>query len=197
MRKKMNNLRICIMVVAALMLFSLATVAQDKGYMPTYYSITSDPGNTELGLPPWEEYIGGPIEVPTAQSIWIGVDNIYDPDRYKDLRIMIQTTGVLDYVDVIGYDDAGVSDGITATFDTSYTVDDTLHYYEFTFEPQPAWEVIEFNNSGVPVTIDNITASSICRRAVPSLTSWGLIILVLMILAAGYMVYRRRANATA
>jgi hypothetical protein len=195
----MNYLRISIMLIAALMLFSLAAVAQDKGYMPVYYSNTTDPGNTELGLPPWEEYIEfTPVVVANGQSIWIGVDNLYDPERIKDLRLMVQTSGVLDYVDVIGYDAAGVSDGITATFDTSYTVNDSMHYYEFTFEPQPEWEVIELiNNSGVPVTISNITASSICRRAVPSLTSWGLIILVLMILAAGYMVYRRRAGATA
>jgi hypothetical protein len=194
----MKYLRISIMLIAALTLFSLATIAQDKGYMPTYYSVNSDPGNTELDLPPWEEYLGGPVNVPLGQSIWIGVANVYDPDRYKDLLLMIQTTDSLNYDEVIGYDTLGNSEGIEATLVETYAEGD-MHYYFFKFVPQPGWEVIKFTNtvSDPEAVIVNITASSICRRAVPSLTSWGLIILVLMILAAGYMVYRRRANATA
>jgi subtilase family serine protease len=63
------------------------------------------------------------------------------------------------------------------------------------YVPQPQWEVIQFTGAGT-VHIDGISVISNCR--VPSLTTYGIAALVLILIASSiFVIYRRRKTVTA
>jgi len=185
-----------LLLVAALILFVVPTYvfADSKDIFPIYTS-TTDPLDTEVPAAPWIEYTGGTINVESGNPLWIGVDNLYVSYQIKRLELTLtgNSLGDLTIDDLKGYISGG--DTTKAWLVNVYPSGNTVKYI-FGFDPQPDWEVILFVNGGAgQVQISDMVMYSTCRR-VPSLTQWGVIALVIMLMAATYYVYRRK-TATA
>ncbi|MEW5923880.1 MAG: hypothetical protein AB1746_07830 [Candidatus Zixiibacteriota bacterium] len=186
-------------VLAILLLIAFAGIsaqAQDKEIGDIYIA-TTDPGNAPLTGAPWVPYTGSTINVNSGSSIWIGVENLYVLEARKNLKVTLTGSALvdLDFDATIGYDASGVSTGITATLLGAPYIEASLAVYNFTYVPQPEWETIKFTSSG-SVSISGIVVVSSCR--VPSLTQWGIIALVLILIASSiFVVYRRRKAVTA
>ncbi|UCD95562.1 MAG: hypothetical protein JSU69_05795 [Candidatus Zixiibacteriota bacterium] len=187
-------------IIAAFILIAATVAAQAPKDVGDIYTATTDPGNTNVTAgAPWTAYPGGTIEVPPGTQIWIGVENREVPEAKK--RLTLTLTGwdldELTYVGVTGYDAQGNSGTIAATQSGGGAITHERAVYQFLFVPQPEWEVIEFSaTEDGTVSIDDIVVVSSCN--VPSLTHWGLLVLVLLVLASAvYVIYRRRKTVTA
>ena len=170
-------------VFIGLMLMASTAVAQSAKAVGDIYTATTDPGNTNVTAgDPWTPYPGGTIQVDPGEQIWIGVENREVPVAKKRLTLTLTGSELdeLTYVSVTGYDADGNSETIAASKTTEVN-GFAKSIYQFLFVPQPEWEVIEFTGGVETVYIDDIVVVSSCN--VPTLTHWGLLVLVLLLVA--------------
>jgi len=194
MRKYILSMLILLLVFAAGSAFS-----QDKEIGDVYIA-TTDPGNAPVtGGAPWVAF-APPINVAAGATVWIGIENLYWEPNKKKLTVTLTGNDLrdLEYVNTIGYDDAGNSANIIAAPLGVPLIQQNLAVYQFQYIPQPQWEVIEFTATGdkAAVDIEGISVISSCR--VPSLTQWGLMALVILLIGSSvFVIYRRRKTVTA
>nr|MBN2277501.1 hypothetical protein [candidate division Zixibacteria bacterium] len=187
----MNSFKFIVMAVVLLLALPVLSLADSKDEFTMYYSPTN-PGDTELTDPLWTEYTGQLITVDADDSIWIGVDNIHIVNQIKRLELTLTGTNLADLTQekVMGYLTGG--DTTRAWLVTSVAIGANSIKYVFGFDPQPDWEVIKFVNEGTgEVQISEMVMYSTCRQ-VPTLTQWGIAVLVVMLILATYIVYRRK-----
>lgn len=170
---------------------------QDK-FVDDVYIATSDPGNNPLTGGVWLPYAGQVINVNNGQNLWIGVENLYDAGRTKTLRVTLTGTNVNGHAyTATGFDASGNSGDITATVIGQIAFDANTVQVTFTFSPQPQWEVIRLTAAS-NISIEEIDATSYCRAPVPSLTQWGIMALVLILIGSSvFVIYRRRKAVAA
>jgi hypothetical protein len=200
-RKKMKNIRVFILIaVVVLICLPFVANAQEKAVIDSSYYWTGldGPDNTPPPDTPWVSTrtitTSAPLVIPEDSSLYISaINGFIDSTRIKYLTVEIDASDTLQLDTIIAY-----IEGLPPiVIDTGITLLDSsfhggVYIYKFKIKPQPDWEVIQFTNtSGAPITITCIHMGSYCRPT-PSLTPLGLIILILMLIAAGYYVYRRR-----
>ncbi len=172
--------------------------AGEKAVWPTYYSLTY-PGNTPLGQAPWV----GPVPVglpigpfPTSTTIWIGTANFQVDEQWKEWWLDIYGTKVfyLEAMSVVAYDSFGVSTAYTYSEIGKSPLASGVRF-NVKIKPQPHWEVMELHVAAPgQVTIATIIGHSKCHGfdMIPSLTSYGVIVLVLLLIASTVWVLRRK-----
>jgi hypothetical protein len=171
----------------------------EKAVWPTYYSLT-DPGNTPLGQDPWVGPV--PVGLPlgplaTSTTIWIGTENLQVDEQWKEWWLDIHGTSVfgLEAINVVGYDSLGSSTGYTYSSTGKSALTPGGVRFNVKIKPQPHWEVMELHVAEpAPVTIESIVGQSMCHRdeIIPSLTTYGIIVLVLLLIASTVWVLRRK-----
>ena len=133
-------------------------------------------------------------------SVWMGTWNSYRDNNFKQYTLFINGTGDLFNLREIwtkGYlpDPAGPEDTVKHT-PTARTVGDGVVAFHSQFRPQPEWEVILIKNtSDGPITVTSYYAESTCRTfplEIPSLTTYGIIVLVLLLLVSTVWVIRKK-----
>jgi len=154
-------------------------------------------------MPPYvTAYPGGPIypqllpsnppALPANNWMVFGMENIYWPTNEKSVYLVIEYTGGELLLDGLGYGYEGKaihSGGAVLVNEPGRLV------IVWPVWPQPDWEWLLVKNvGGAPVTFNSIYFYDECIP-VPSLTQWGIIGLVLLMLAAGAMVIVRQRRA--
>jgi len=135
-----------------------------------------------------------PKEVGAGVSIWVYAPNVYWPPNIKYAAFELYGNTLhnnLTFDSAIGYD--GLGDTVSTEFRGKQELQDPSGVrFMVEFNPQPDCEMIKITNTGgVPVTIDSAIVKAHCR--VPSLTNWGLLVLlVLLVLSGIYVIYQRR-----
>ncbi|MFQ6008587.1 MAG: hypothetical protein ACE5K8_06495 [Candidatus Zixiibacteriota bacterium] len=189
---------VLLVTLATLLVAPLATGQTKKTgervKWPTYYSFT-DPGNDTL---PWDSILqeeSDSVVVAPNSTIWIGVENFQVDDQKKKFYLILKGDNVnnLDTVNIVAYDSLG-SSALYNYYDYAKTgTADSIRTYVL-IVPQPHWEVIALKNKGAQaVTITGGFGNTYCTVNVPSLTEYGLLVLlVLLILSGIYVIYQRR-----
>ena len=195
-----KNFQILFALALILVLAASPTFAQDKS---AEISIQWDVFHTDnagiAGLPPsvangWIEATAGPIN-PVGHH-YFGIPNGYDATVIKTLHLYLNgNLGVLDlaYVNAIGYDASNAPVSAITLNRIRPTATGVL--VEIVFEPQPEWETVELEFLN-PVQITSATAWAHCQESyhpVPSLSTWGLIALIVLVLGTGIILARRKA----
>lgn len=195
-------------LVTALAVAFVASVVGAQGKAPgekivwdTWYSLT-DPGNTPLGEGDWvgPTPTGLPIgPFPNCTYIWIGTQNLQVDTTWKEWWLDIDGGKVFDLgaVEVIAYDNTGSSAPYTysAIGKSPLTPGGGGVRFNVKIWPQPEWEVMKLHVDGEgPVIIESIVGHSKCHRdeIIPSLTTYGIIVLVLLLLASTIWVIRKK-----
>jgi hypothetical protein len=171
------------------------------------YKANTDPGVTALGTAPWGSNLGAdsitgllptPIDIVLPDSIrWLGIDNVDIPKNVKIITVYLQGTN-LDRLQLT--DRYGVAGGIKtpgALLETS-AHSPTQFIMRFGFDPQPDWEVLKLTCRGGNANITHFYIVADCnQRPVPTLTQYGLAVLVLLLIATAFFVYRHRRRVIA
>jgi len=168
----------------------------------TDYDPVPDGENWTWPAPYIYSYPGGPIypqllpsnPPPLPANNWMvfGMENLYWPTNEKSVYLVIEYTGGELILDGLGYSYNGkvmhAGGGVLVNEPGRLVI-------VWPIWPQPDWEWLLVKNvGGAPVTFTNIYFYDECIP-VPSLTQWGIIGLVLLMLAAGAMVIVRRRRA--
>ena len=194
------------LLVTALAVAFVASVVGAQGKLPgektvwdTYFSLT-DPGNTPLGQDPWEGPTPtglplGPLN--NCTYIWIGTQNLQVDEQWKEWWLDIHGVNIFDLgaVEVIAYDSSGSSVGYTYSTIGKTALTPGGVRFNVKIRPQPEWEVMKLHVDGTgPVTIESIVGHSKCHRGeiIPSLTTYGIIVLVLLLLVSTVWVIRKK-----
>lgn len=135
-----------------------------------------------------------PATVDPGSSIWVYASNLYLSEssvKYADFELY--GTGLynsLSYNEGKGFHDT-ISVTTTYRSSTQLQSPDGIRI-RIDFAPQPDCEMIKITNNGTStITIDSAKVVTHCR--VPSLTSWGLaVLLLLLILSGAYVIYHKR-----
>ncbi|MCX6829368.1 MAG: hypothetical protein NT002_08840 [candidate division Zixibacteria bacterium] len=131
--------------------------------------------------------------IATGTSKWLGIANEYYPNRTKEIRVLLTGTNLdqLQLTDQYGVIGDSKSSGVLVS-----TIQHTATTFEMKlrFNPQPSWEVLKLTSTG-SVTITKFYLDSQCP--VPTLTQYGLGVLVLLLIATAFVVYRRRHRVIA
>lgn len=183
---------------------ALAKDVGEKAVRATYYS-TTDPGTTSLGEAPWEGPLpptGNTIMVAAGDSIWFGCDNFQVDSLWKEWWLRLKGVNVFSLgvgIDsVLAYDSEGSSAAYSYSKVGKSFVPDGGVTFNVKIKPQPEWEVIVLRNDGSdPVTITDVLGETKCHRdpedtPIPSLTTYGIIVLVLLLLASTVWVIRKK-----
>jgi len=161
---------------------------------PTYYSLT-DPGNAEPPAAPWIPTPAEPagIIVPAGTDIWFGTENLFIEPNMKFYRLSLTGAGLASLADpwARGYDPVGAEMEPIAG-PKMFFVGGTLNI-DVVFDPQPEWEVVRLTTTAV-VTINNAVGASGCTKVtdVPSLTTFGIIALALLLIASTIWIMRKK-----
>jgi hypothetical protein len=164
---------------------------------------TTDPGTTDLTNGGTWKFLGtsdatiSPAEtINTGTSKWLGINNGYRPEKYKVITVYLQGTGLnnLQLSDQYGVVAGNKTPG--ALLETS-AHSSTQFIMKFGFNPQPSWEVLKLTSTG-SASITNFYIVYDCNpKAVPTLTQYGLGVLILLLIATAVVVYRRRHRVIA
>jgi len=186
--------KLLITTAALLLVLPMIVTAQDKDFQDTVFTATTDPGGAPLNEnPPWT---GGPYDgddpinlgVANGATVWIGIGNYHILLNMKNFHVVIQGGAGLTVNDVIGYTAGGAygSDWYTAVDSAGHKVVTGQIF------PQPGWEVIVLSNPGGGAkTITTIQANTWCDP-IPSMTTYGLGVLALLLIGSTVWILRRR-----
>jgi hypothetical protein len=132
--------------------------------------------------------------IPAGNWMVFGMENLYWPTNIKSVYLVIEYTGGSLDLEQLGW---GYAPGSPSqTLGVTYSSPGKL-IVVWTIDPQPDYEWLLIKNNGVePAVITKVYFTDECHP-VPSLTQWGIIGLVLLMLAAGAMVIVRRRRAMA
>ena len=181
------------------LLLSSVSLGQMKLAVDDIYTATTNPGSLPLTDAVWTPYTGGSHTVLDGTDFWIGIENIFDNDRVKTLRVHLTGSNVSagHAITVTGFDASRDLSGIDAYLDKKNIISSSEVELIFKFDPQPEWEVVWLHANGT-FGIESIEASSNCRAPVPSLTQWGMIVLALLLIGSTIFIFvRRRGEVTA
>jgi len=158
---------------------------------PTYYSLT-DPGTAQPPAAPWQP-IPTQIVLAAANNVWFGTTNYYIEENTKFYRLALTGTGLASLGNpwARGYDQVG-DEIIPLAGPNMFFVGPTLNI-DVVILPQPQWEVVKLTASGA-VTITDAVGTSGCTivTQVPMLTTFGVIVLALLLLVSTIWVIRKR-----
>jgi hypothetical protein len=148
-------------------------------------------------------YIGAlpppPVALANTHVMVIGMDNGRVVTNKKYMTVEFTYTGLPNSLEFIAPQDAqmgfpGSSFALMKETDVALPLPAVgrVYHLEYVIVPQPNWEWIRVTNiSGGPVTIEKATAHTVCIP-IPSLTPYGLMLLVLLLAGAAIWVMRRR-----
>ena len=159
-------------------------------YGPDRYDRANHNATKNLPIPP-------PPAIPDGESMYFGHENLFVETNAKILTLIIDYTG--GDLDLTGFGMGWRAGAKVATEKDVREVADTddLLYIKILIVPQPSWEWVEITNNGPgAATINSVEFYTQCDP-IPSLTEWGMVGLVVLMLAAGTMVIVRRRRATA
>jgi hypothetical protein len=197
-----------LLILSALAVVISATTYADTKEIETWarYKADSDPGTTPLGTSPWGAALSvntstglltTPLNCGAGASIWLGVDNTPMETRTKYMTIYLKGSH-LDSTNFKLTDKYGVVSGKTSGLVLKIVEwhADAVNI-QLEFNPQPDWEVVKFSvvGGGQAATITHFYVDTHCQ--VPTLTQYGLGILVLLLIATAFVVYRRRHRVIA
>ena len=192
--------RFALVAALAVALIAPLSIAQDKGVgekilREVYYTLTN-PGNAALTESPWEgPGITIPIALDSCDTIWIGCPNTEVLEQWKEWWIDLRGSNVFKLHAV--YAEGHHPDGSTTGFSYSEPIGkDAVPggvIFHVKIIPQPEWEVMAIHAMDT-LTIISGTAQTVCHRdeIIPSLTTYGIIVLVLLLLASTVWVLRRK-----
>jgi hypothetical protein len=174
------------------------------------YKATADPGvdsvtkATTWTLQPVSDYSNGllttPITINAGTSIWVGVKNSA-AQKVKYLRMRLTGTNINAVTigattnDVYGVVYGAPNVKTAGSNLPPFYQEATAFQADYVFNPQPDHEVFKITATGSTVTITNFFVDTHCT--VPSLTQYGLAILVLMLIATAVVIYRRHRRVMA
>lgn len=151
--------------------------AADK--LKVYYSLGADPEATPpAGIAPWTFLQkAGTITIPAGESLWLGFDNTLNEQKTKTVTLTLSGTGignpgqggdVLERQSAEGYENASLPpfDGTVTPLSGSNA--DTIRL-KIDFDPQPAWEVIEYKNTGAAALEITVKGTSVCKKTNPGI----------------------------
>jgi len=193
--------RFVLVTALAVAIIAPLSFAQDKGVgekMPreVYYALTN-PGNTPLGEGPWHGPAPADFPVPLVfcDTIWIGCPNTEVLEQWKEWWIDLRGNNVFK-LDAV-YAEGHHPDGSTAGFSYSEPIGkDAVPggvIFHVKINPQPEWEVMALHATDA-LTINTAKAQTVCHRdeTIPSLTTYGIIVLVLLLLVSTVWVIRKK-----
>lgn len=195
--------RFVLVTALAVALIAPLSIAQDKGVgekMPreVYYALTN-PENTPLGEDPWHGPVPADISISLlfCDTIWIGCPNTEVLEQWKEWWIDLRGSNVFKLHAV--YAEGHHPDGNTAGFSYSDLGKDAVPLgvvFHVKIDPQPEWEVMALHATDT-MTINKVTAQTVCHRdeTIPSLTTYGIIVLVLLLLVSTVWVIRKKRAA--
>ncbi len=195
-----------ILSVFAVVLSSMAFADTKEVETWLRYKADSDPGTTPLGTSPWGPALSvnnssgllqTPLNCGAGASIWLGVDNSPVQTATKYMTLYIKGTHLdsanFKLMDKYGVVGAGKTPGAVLKIVEWHA--DAVHILLY-FNPQPDWDVVKFTVvGGQAATITHFYVDTHCQ--VPTLTQYGLGILVLLLIATAIVVYRRRHRVIA
>ena len=196
--------RFVFVAAVAVAFIALAVGAQGKApgeklVWDTYYSLTN-PFSTPLGEGDWIGPV--PVGLPlgplnNCTYIWIGTKNLQVDEQWKEWWLTIHGINIFDLGAeyVIAYDSTGSAAPYTYSAIGKSPLTPNGVRFNVKIRPQPEWEVMKLHVDGDgPVTIESIVGHSSCHRGeiIPSLTPYGIIVLVLLLIASTVWVLRRR-----
>jgi len=171
--------------------FKIVTGTPDTvSYKPTWNG-TAWVWNTATvytsGLPPANTVI------PVNGYLVLAMENIRVQSNVKYLNVRIAFTGTATlHTDTVGNGYPGGSGTGLRLIETSAG---GVYELLYSIRPQPDWEWVLIKNTGAqPATVSAVVWDSRCR-SVPSLTTWGLLALVLIMAGTAIWVVRRKRTA--
>jgi|GEM_PF-2246994 len=200
-----KTFRFALVAALAVALIAPLSIAQDKGVgekMPreVYYALTN-PGDAPLtDTDAWDGPApdGLPIHLEFCDTIWIGCPNTEVPEQWKEWWIDLRGSNVFKLHAV--YAEGHHPDGSTTGFSYSEPIGkDAVPggvIFHVKIIPQPEWEVMALHATDT-LTINTATAQTVCHRdeTIPSLTTYGIIVLVLLLLISTVWVIRKKRAA--
>ena len=208
-----KTFRFVLVAALAVALIAPLSIAQDKGAgekMPkdVYFTMNQNPGNIPpadadtLGAPanpPWTRASDTlPIPLEFCDTLWIGCMNTEVLEQWKEWWIDLRGSNVFKLHAV--YAEGHHPDGSTTGFSYSEPIGkDAVPggvIFHVKIIPQPEWEVMALH-ARATLTINTATAQTVCHRdeMIPSLTPYGIIVLVLLLLASTVWVIRKKRAA--
>jgi len=199
--------RIVLITAFAVGLVASMLSAQDKGLgekaiEPVHYFVGVNPPVMD---PPGNGWTAGfPASIANSATVWFAAENTYVPENYKEfwLRLYGPQAFKLTADSAIGSSDSTVIVLVPhiSEIGKSTTPDSAGVEFHVLFQPQPEWELIRVrNNSGGTIALTGAQAERKCSRIdrLPSLTNWGLLVLLALLILSGVIVIRQRRRGVA
>ena len=150
------------------------------------YDPTSDDPNSATWNPNFTAGVPqAPVVLQANQVLVLAMRNILVKTNKKYLRVHAEYTGPVVQRQSVGFD-IGVGGVVSET--------NAAGVYDLTYlvVPQPSWEYVVLRNPGPgTLTVNRATIESNCSP-IPSLTPYGLLLLVLLVAGTSVWVLRRR-----
>gem|GEM_PF-3806919 len=194
--------KLLILLVAAFIVMSMTSFAGDTGekafgdvyykVLPTGQNPVYPPNGTNWNLVPGTGIVN--FSVAVGQDLYIAVENSLVSTNATDLTLKLFGTALIQMPFESVWADPVTT--VVAPRGAPYE-SDTYKSYPYRFVPQPDWHYFKFYGfSTGPANITKIQAVPNCY--VPSLTTYGIAALVLILIASSiFVIYRRRRTVTA
>ena len=136
------------LVLLVIFLFALGGTAETGYAWQTYHSTTdpgnTDPGNTTTPPAPWKH--SSQAITGLGAKLWVGVDNSYRQHKNKNLTINIgPTLTSLGATASKSYGYYANGSQTSTVYGPYLTPNSNPREYTISYDPQPDWEVIEFD----------------------------------------------------
>jgi len=194
--------KILVMLLAVLFIVPTIVLADVTAYKDRYYYAGAplgsyDPTDDDPSATDWNgDFTAGvpdaPIILAPGEVIVLAMRNIRVDANKKLLRAYIEYVGTDDLVlDDVGH---GSANGMVSVGGIKEeTLGTGVYDLKYWIIPQPDWEyVVIRNNGGAPITINKAVIETNCSP-IPSLTPYGIMLLVLLLAGTAVWVMRRRS----
>ena len=193
--------KLLIFLVAAFVIFSMSVFAGDNGekafgdvfykVLPTGQTPVYPPNATDWTLVPANGNVN--FQVAVGQDLFVAIQNAYVATNATDLTLEIAGAALLQ----LSLNDVWADPAAVISPRGNPFLANNLLRYPYRFIPQPDWHYFQLVNGGAAAAnVTNIKAVPNCY--VPSLTTYGIAALVLILIASSiFVVYRRRKAVTA
>ena len=192
--------KLMIFFIAIFFIMSMSAYAGNNGakaFGDIYYIVLDagqDPAYPPVD-PPWTKVTGAVnIQVNDGQNLFIAVENSLVQQNATDLTLKLTGNGLMEF----GMDDVWADPPTTVvSMRGAAYLSNTFASYPYRFVPQPDWHYFKLANAAKgTVNVTQIEAAPHCY--VPSLTTYGIAALALLLIASSvFVIYRRRKAVTA
>ncbi len=130
----------------------------------TDYYATTNPGTTAPGSSPWVAVPAPPnntVTIYSGATVWFATDNGYNSGAEKSYTLQLDgNVGLLTFDWAMGYYNGGASTVYVAS-STSQN-DGVKMLICVSFDPQPAWEVVQITSSSLVNHVVYVNGGSVC-----------------------------------